>query len=387
MSLKSFLSISLLSLSFVSTHTTTAFANSVAIPIAESRVSIMAYNVENLFDNVDDPEHNDEAYLSLADKRQNAKKQQNTCAASNKPGTFYYDECMNLDWSDSVIETKMTRIADTILSVNQNGADIILLEEVENENILNQLNSKYLKDGKFITQVILQGDDARGINVGLLSKFPLAGTPKIHRIPFNVPAASHSPMASIDPGAEVKGLKTRGILQVDLKLPSGQTLTVFGVHFPSQGKPTIFRQQAVAFLNQLQKNLPAGRVSVVGGDFNIIETEQQLVKDQLATQWLVSHLIGCQACQGTHKYKTSWSFLDILGFSKSPTAASNSGFEPNSSYKLGSGLEVDADSIRVVKSGKYQLDNSGDPARFDEKTSYGVSDHLPIYAELVSVSK
>ena len=99
------------------------------------------------------------------------------------------------------------------------GADIIAIQEVENLNILEKLRAEYLDDLGYQPAVLIEGTDARGIDVAFLSKFPLARAPVLH--PFDVP---DYPERAGD---------TRGVLQADFLLPDGSVLTGFAVHFPA----------------------------------------------------------------------------------------------------------------------------------------------------------
>jgi hypothetical protein len=57
------------------------------------------------------------------------------------------DECLYWDWSDSIIEHKLSVIARAILQVDDGrGADIIALQEVENISILERLRTEYLAE-------------------------------------------------------------------------------------------------------------------------------------------------------------------------------------------------------------------------------------------------
>lgn len=329
-------------------------------------VSIMAYNSENFFDTVDDADRDDETYLPLSLKNSNPKLKA-TCKA--KFEGYRAQECLETDWSNEILEVKLNRLKDVIEQVGGGkGPDILLLEEVENINVLTQLNAK-LNKSNYQTVVLIEGPDKRGIDIGLLSRLPLKDQPILHKIEFNL----------TEPKDIKSGQGTRGILQTNLLLPDGQTVHVFGVHFPSQGNSTILRKQAAAFLNKLKSKLPEGSLVIAGGDFNITAEEdilQGYVSKDLSSEWLVSHLIGCKDCQGSHYYgpKDEWSFLDLLLFSKSmdpKTGIAN--------YRLNPG------SIKVLTGSKYQMDRFLKPARFNSKTSVGVSDHLPIYAEFERV--
>lgn len=298
----------------------------------KNELSIMAYNVENLFDNKVDP------------------------------GTLNE---MNLDWTDAQVAKKIQNLAAVITSVDAGaGPDVLLLEEVENNRILTQLNQQGLKN-LYPTQVLIEGFDTRGIDVALMSKLPLIEEPTLHRIPLR-PSAERP--------QDVPGmLKTRGILEVVLQLPNEKRLTVYVVHFPSQANPDYWREQAVAYLVELMKTHGEGEYAVAGGDFNITQEQEDrtpLFGGLLKEIGLVTHLIGCDHCQGTHNYDNDWSFLDALVFSKAFTQSRD-------------GWQLMPDMIDVPRRGGIlQMQANGHPQEYVKETGLGASDHLPIYARL-----
>ncbi len=330
-------------------------------------VSVMTYNVENLFDTLKDKDRDDYTNLPKALK----DKDPAIRAGCQKMTTDYYrQECLNLDWSDEVLDEKLNRLADTILSVNGVGPDVLILQEVENMNALQMLQKKL---GKKIykTAVLVEGDDVRGIDVGVLSKFPLKKSSKVrlHRIPFY----------KDEKNPNWKMPKTRGILEVPLKLPNGDKLVVLGFHFPSQSNPSSYRVDAVNKLNEILADKGAKEMVIGAGDSNITPYENETLGLQtrvLAEKWGVSHLILCKdrpaECKGTQVYRSEWSFLDVLLFN------GNLGDLGRGSYRL------KTKSIKVINTGKYQVHaDTGFPARFDINKPIGVADHLPVYAELV----
>ncbi|MCB0377731.1 MAG: endonuclease/exonuclease/phosphatase family protein [Bdellovibrionales bacterium] len=327
---------------------------------APDSVSIMAYNVENLFDNQDDPGKDDETYMSKKSKQ--SPRHRMTCSGMSNP--YYRQQCQELDWSDSKIQRKLKRIAHVILQVKKGlGPDIVILEEVENEKILEKLRKSYLQKAVYQKGILLEGPDKRGIDVAMLSRYPLVGKPILHPVQW-IP----------DPKKNKSARPTRGILQAQFRLPTGDVLTVFGVHFPSQGNPVGYRWAAIETLRKAKQALPEDSLVVVGGDFNITaeeEGEKGLFKS-LANEFYISHFEGCSQCEGTHNYRGSWSFLDALLFSKNLKTQGRWKYVP--------------ESIRVANKSIYQLNNWGAPARFQEGISQvGVSDHFPIVAEIVPV--
>ncbi|NND47126.1 MAG: hypothetical protein HKN55_05635, partial [Woeseiaceae bacterium] len=62
-------------------------------------VTVMTFNVENLFDNIDDPAKDDKAYLPLAAKQTAAHRE----ACNEIEVDRWRDECLHLDWNDDVL--------------------------------------------------------------------------------------------------------------------------------------------------------------------------------------------------------------------------------------------------------------------------------------------
>ena len=96
----------------------------------------MAYNLENLFDEVNDGIRNE---TIIAPK---------------------------------ILSSKLVQISKGILQIQNKGPDILIVSEVENLRVLKKLNEQ-LKTAKYQTVELLDGDDERGIDVGIMSRFPL----------------------------------------------------------------------------------------------------------------------------------------------------------------------------------------------------------------------
>ena len=323
-----------------------------------SEFSVMTFNVENLFDTEHDKGTEDYTYLPLK-KKKNSKEANQFCN-DMRPG-FYQTQCNELDWSKDVLKAKLNSIEKVIKYVEKGqGPDNILFAEVENLKVLKQLVQKNLKGLGYKTVVLLEGPDLRGIDPAFISKFPMVGQPQLHIIPFE----------DKDPEALKKAQRSRGILEVTVKAPNNSNITFMAAHFPSQSNPTAWREQAVRFASELIKKYQAeGRSVILGGDLNIIATEEakyNYFKNILSEVADVSHLVGCKHCEGSHNYRGDWSFLDVIAFSKN--------FKNNN-------FELIPDSIQTVKS-PFNVDEKGLPVRFDEKALTGVTDHLPVYARI-----
>ncbi|MDJ0749064.1 MAG: endonuclease/exonuclease/phosphatase family protein [Woeseiaceae bacterium] len=323
---------------------------------AAADVVVMSFNVQNLFDNVDDPGKDDKAYLALADKQND----DHIAACNEIEVDRWRDECLYLDWSDEALEFKLQLLADTIRQVGDGaGADLIALQEVENLNVLERLRSDYLGELGYLEPVLVEGTDARGIDVAFLSKLPLATEPVLH--PLLVP---DYPDRQGD---------TRGVLQADFRLPGGGILTGFSVHFPAPFHPTGMRETAYRHLNNLRASLPDEHHVFAAGDFNTTSTEdaREGMLDAFARpHWTVAHDIGCADCKGTYFYGRdgTWSYLDMILFSPARGGKTTS--------------RIRADSVAIANGVAAQVTVDGTPQRHRSAERTGVSDHWPMIATI-----
>ena len=139
-----------------------------SVSLYAETVSVMTFNVENLFDNRNDAYKTDETYLEFS-KKQTPIHIKNCEKISTKR---WRDDCWYIDWTDEVIENKLNSIASVILSYGSNGPDIIGLQEVENKRILKQLFKK-LDGAGYEHYVLLEGSDNRGIDTAFISKYKI----------------------------------------------------------------------------------------------------------------------------------------------------------------------------------------------------------------------
>jgi endonuclease/exonuclease/phosphatase family metal-dependent hydrolase len=377
----------------------------------QKEVTVMTFNVENLFDNTHDyivdgkkvshaefeessssrkSEKNDFTYLPVSKKR--SQRHKDICA--KVPRKSWRDQCLYWDWNDWVLHTKMVRISETILQMNGGkGPDILFLQEVENADVIETLRKKYLKDSGYGKVELIEGRDKRGIDVAILTRLKvLQGSGSSSRLFdtwFDRPEGmTHEKF--IHALGDV-----RGIMRTIVELPDGSPLTLLAVHFPAQHIPQSFRYQQADHLRLvLNRNTDKGFV-IASGDFNISGSEDEEVgmydylagKEDGSPDWLVSHQTGCSGCNGTYfsswQGNDEWSFLDAFLYT------------PSLQKTAGKAWYVETDSIRVANSYKRQNILHGDmkvPNRFrlsakygghpKQETITGVSDHWPLVMKL-----
>ena len=133
------------------------------------RVSLMTWNVENLFDTEHDNGKDDFAYLPLSVKRAHPEYLA-SCAKIQVPA--WRKECEENDWTPTLLDEKLKRLSAVIKQINQGrGPDILMLNEVENIKVVEQLNARLNTSG-YQTRVLIEGWDERGIDIAVLSRLP-----------------------------------------------------------------------------------------------------------------------------------------------------------------------------------------------------------------------
>ncbi|MCE3283316.1 MAG: endonuclease/exonuclease/phosphatase, partial [Chitinophagaceae bacterium] len=165
---------------------------------ANYKVAIVGfYNLENLYDTVDNPIKNDEEFLPSGAK----------------------------NYGTSIYQDKLTRLA-TVLSqmgtdVSPDGPALLGVCEVENDTVLTDLVNHPLLKKRGYKIVHYDSKDARGVDVGLLYN------PKY----FSVEASDKLYVQL--PGGSKDAYYTRDILWVKGKL-DGETIHVYVNHWPSR---------------------------------------------------------------------------------------------------------------------------------------------------------
>lgn len=316
-------------------------------------ITVMAFNVQNLFDNIDEPGKDDKAYLPYSAKQNEAHITEcNTIEVES-----WRNECLNLDWSDAAVEHKLSVVAAAILQVNDGrGADVIALQEIENIDILERLRTGYLAGAGYRPGILIDGSDVRGIDVAFLTRLPVVGEPVLHALELPEEFAARQG-------------DTRGVLEATFELPDGSQLTGFSVHFPAPFHPTPMRVVAYNHLNALKRDAPPEHNVFAAGDFNTTTTEneqQGMLERFVRPFWQIAHE-ACSGCPGTHYYARddSWSFLDMVLY-----APANEG----NAWQIR--------SVQLANRIPAQVTSDGTPNRYRSAERTGVSDHWPIVATL-----
>lgn len=194
------------------------------------RVTLATCNLHNYFDSFDDPYRRDEGTPAKS-----ARSRQLLAAA-----------------------------------VRRLNPDVLAVQEVENREVLEQFNREKLH-GLFAHVVCLEGNDGRGIDVGVLSKLPVvfAATYQNRRWP----AVRGIPRAT--------GF-ARDVLRVRVRATDKTTIDLLVLHLKSKGggeASDVWRRREVQevrrILAELAESAPAEPVAVLG-DFNDLPTSRPL---------------------------------------------------------------------------------------------------------------
>jgi endonuclease/exonuclease/phosphatase family metal-dependent hydrolase len=185
-------------------------------------IRVAAYNLLNLFDDYDDPYRADEATPA-------------------KP------------------REQLERLASSIRQLN---ADVIAVEEVENRDYLERFVNVFLPDMGYREVVLVEGNDMRGIDVGLLSRLPV-GEVRSHRH-AQFPDQEGHPMRFY-----------RDVLSIVIEPEGAEPIELWVLHLksnsggPEAAEPIRLaeaRQVRLMVDNALTAN-PSARLAVLG-DFN-----------------------------------------------------------------------------------------------------------------------
>ena len=290
--------------------------------LAQDSLTIISYNVENLFDCQHDTLKNDSSFL---------------------PDGMHH-------WTYYRYQTKLDRIAQVIVNISGwESAEMVGLCEVENERCLRDLCYRLKRfHYKFVHY---ESADKRGIDVALL--YDSTKVKILNSKPLRV---------------DLQGDVTRDILYVEALVGNQDTLHAMVCHLPSklggaaatEGKRNAAKQVIQQQVDSILRMQSEAKI-VVMGDMN------SEVKDDL--QGMSNMMIGCEKeGKGTHKYRGIWSCLDQ--FYLSTTLKNNTNVMIFSPEWL---LEEDTKYL------DYQPKRTYVGYRYHD----GYSDHLPIVLRVI----
>ncbi len=182
---------------------------------------VATFNILNLFDDKDDPYHDDEG-------------------TPPKP------------------RDEMEKVAAKIREVN---ADVLALQEIENRGYLQLFNDAMLRDLGYEHVVCIESNDARGIDCAILSRLPVG------------PVTSYRHLR-LENGADAEQHMRRDLLQAEIRPPNCPPVQMFVVHLKSKrgGSETeAYRIQEAKLARDVMDGLLAkdrDAMFLICGDFN-----------------------------------------------------------------------------------------------------------------------
>ena len=304
------------------------------------------YNVENLFDTIDNKYTLDEDFLPDSKKQWNTKK--------------YFE--------------KLNNLAKVITAIDNKFPMFIGFAEIENKLVIEDLLSNTnLKDGNYGI-VHHESPDRRGIDLGLIYQKDYINIVKTQKIQVEIDSEPD--------------FATRDIIYIKGEMANNDMIHIFLNHWSSrrggQQESEYKRVRAAAILrNQvdilLEEN-PLAKILIMG-DFNDYPTNKSLYVTLNAAgtpDFQNGQLFNMaykleKEDKGTYNYKGEWGMLDQMIVSKGLYASKK-------------GVEVSYDKCLILKEDwmLYTDQKNGDqkPSRSYGGPQYfgGYSDHLPIYS-------
>lgn len=322
------------------------------------KVSVIGfYNLENLYDTVNNPNVSDEEFLPESDRRYNSR--------------IYWDK---LDRLSTVLSMMGT-------DINPDGLGILGVAEIENDTVLNDLiKMPKLKERKWKI-VHYDSPDLRGVDVALLYN------PKYFTVLHSAPLFVQLP------GGSKESFYTRDVLYVK-GVMDGDTVHVFVNHWPSRsgGEERSIPARAAAAgvakkrIDSLMAINPASKI-ILMGDLNDDPVSPSLTKvigskgdikdvkpSEIYNPWVDMYKKGI----GTTPYQDAWSLFDQVIFSGAWLNKEQEGYHY---YKS------------VIFNREFMVQKTGKWRGYSKRTwdgityNYGYSDHFPVYVLMVKKIK
>ena len=306
--------------------------------VAQERIRLVTYNVENLFDCKDDSLTHDEAFLPTALRR----------------------------WTPSRYWRKLHAVARALTTIGADRApDMVALCEVENDSVLHDLTHRSALRSVGYQYLLTSSADPRGIDVALLYK-PTTFRPFAHKA------------LRLSESLLPEGSYVRDVLCVSGSLVTGDTLDIIVCHLPSRlrgSKSEHLRGAVVGLMCHAVDSLCSLRSLprvVLMGDFN--DTPQSRALRPLsddAKLVCITDTLG-----GSYRYKGRWEQIDHIYLS--PTLV-----DPTFGLSLTPrGAWVAEEDFLTEREPRY---GGWRPYRTYNGMRYigGTSDHLPVCFDLL----
>ena len=170
-----------------------------------------------------------------------------------------------IEWRRDLFQAPM--IENTGRIITAANADVLCLVEVENRPVLRRFNETILAVAQYPHAMVIDGNDERGIDVGLMSRHPIADM------------RSHVD----DPDAVTKHpVFSRDCAEFEIDVPGSRKLWILCNHFKSRGYGSkadndAKRKRQAARVSEILKRFDlAKQWVVVAGDFNELPRSDSL---------------------------------------------------------------------------------------------------------------
>lgn len=315
---------------------------------AKNTFRVAFYNVENLFDIVDDPNKKDEEFTPEGKK----------------------------NWTKERYNEKLDKLAKVINALGK--PSILGVCEVENKTVLQDLiKTKAILDVHYDV-VHFESPDVRGIDVGLL----------FDRDVFSLESSSFI-RVEFPLWLEADGYTSRDILHAKLKNKEQDFFHVFVNHWPSRrGGEAASEKRRLWVATHLRKavnevlNKTPGAKIIIMGDFND-EASNRSISNALGTIPFADSIAQLpdllynpfyvleKAGGGSYNYRGDWNMLDQIIFS---------GFDQTSDWKMA--------DYGILKE-DWLLYKGNAPSRTYGGPNYygGFSDHLPVFMDFRQIRR
>lgn len=307
---------------------------------AGKTLNVGFYNVENLFDTINDPKINDDDFTPDG----------------------------KLKWNSAHYEVKLDRLAQVLTEMTEGGIDAAGLCEVENKQVVLDLVRQKRLAGKEMQVVHFDSPDERGIDVAFIYDAKKMSVVRSRRFELVLPDNDH----------------TRDILYIVAKA-DGEEIHFFVNHWPSrsggQSESEPSRVKAAELLrskiDSIQQVTKEAKILCMG-DFNDHPLDKSIAsvlgagnREALLFDYMLDDQ---QRNEGSHWYKGEWGPLDQFIASQMLVSG-------------GKGWSAAEDQASIVRLDYlFFKDNEGKlrPSRTYAGESYkgGYSDHLPILIQL-----
>ncbi|MDF2457506.1 MAG: hypothetical protein K0R51_3499 [Cytophagaceae bacterium] len=297
---------------------------------------IAFYNVENLFDTVDDPHKSDNDFL---------------------PGS-------PLKWDTEKYKNKQQHIAQVIANFDKEGLSILGLAEVENKEVVEELIRTSVLSGKNYRCISEESKDPRGIDVALV--YSPSFKPLFHKI--------------LRPCKAQDCLESRDVLAVK-GLLKGDTVWVYVNHWPSRragvkesnDKRMLLSTVLKHSVDSVVKSSPSSKI-VIMGDFNDTAADPSLVNLTNGKTIFNPFELLSTAEAGSLKFQKDWLIYDQILLSANWKQEKKSG---SLKYKVNTAAVYHPPFLhykQVLKNGPFRS--------YKGKIYYGgYSDHFPVFIE------